>query len=127
MKPHHLEEEKFFHYKGTTACYALIVTADWQVVLADKMPPLNMWGEPEPETFPHAVDPVIACMAYRWAARVFLDWLHTRHPPQFWFCTDEVKNRRSLYMRYALKLEEHGYRCYASSDDMFRFVRTADD
>ena len=123
---HHFEKKQYFEYKGHKGYYALIVTSDWQVVLADLCPPSDGWGGCESETFAHPVHPVLACMIYRWAVREFLNWLHTRRPPQFWFCTDGEERRRSLYLRYALKLEEHGYACYASCEDTFCFVRQAE-
>ena len=120
---HHFEQKQYFEYKGHKGYYALIVTADWQVVLADLCPPSDGWGDYEPETFAHAVHPMLACMIYRWAVRELLNWLHSRHPPQIWFSTGGEEKRRSLYLRYALMLEEHGYTCYASSEDTFCFVR----
>ncbi|WP_077072519.1 hypothetical protein [Mailhella massiliensis] len=126
MEHYHLEKRKYFEYKGYKGHYALMVTADWQVVLADLCPPSDGWGGHEPVTFAHPVYPVLASMVYRWAVREFLNWLYACRPPSFWFSTDGQENRRALYMRYAFKLEERGYVCYASDDDRFYFVRRAD-
>ena len=115
----------FPYYIAGKGYYALIVTSDWQVVLADLCPPSDGWGGYESETFAHPVHPVLACRIYRGAGRECLTWLHSRKPPQFWFSTDGEASRRALYLRYALMLEEHGYTCYASSEDTFCFVRRA--
>ena len=79
---HHFEQKQYFEYKGHKGYYALIVTADWQVVLADLCPPSDGWGDYEPETFAHAVHPMLACMIYRWAVREFLNWMHTAATPR---------------------------------------------
>ena len=117
------EKEQHFEFKGHWACYSLIVDCQYEVILADQFPPLDMFGYSLHETEAHPVYPMLACIVYRWAVRTFLEWLYTYKPPQFHFSTGKEERRRSLYTRFALMAENHGYTCYASTDDHFYFIR----